>query len=158
VLKGLFIYLFRQGDGTNEHGGNGVSILHEEIALVQMVQARKEGSEEMQSMCLSEKWRFVTMVGRIKECVKELRKLHASIAEEWAAVTSNQAYQFAMTGDLKYLLAMTGHQGCSSTFPCFWCVRTRKSLVTCPTSFSHDLDIAGVPILDCMRASIDQKE
>ena len=105
MLKGLFIYLFRQGDGTNEHGGNGVSILHEEIALVQMVQARKEGSEEMQSMCLSEKWRFVTMVGRIKECVKELRKLHGSIAEEWAAVTSNQAYQFAMTGDLKYLLA-----------------------------------------------------
>jgi hypothetical protein len=128
-----------QGDGTNEHGGNGVTCMHEEISIPQMVQPRAPGSEEMQTMSLSEKWRFVTMVGRVKESVKELRKLHASIAEDWAEVTSDPAYQFAMTGDLKYLLTMTGHQGCSSTFPCFCCVRTRKSLVNLLREISTEI-------------------
>lgn len=85
--------------------------------------------EELQSLCLSEKGRYVTFIGRVKENSTNLRRYHAAMADEWDTVMKPDSDTiFALSGDLKYLLTMLGHAGASSTYPCPCCVRSRKTL------------------------------
>ena len=128
-----FIYWFIQGDGTNEHGGNGVPITAEGIHIPQMWQLRgKHG--EIQTMSQSERWRFVTLVGRIKETANEMRKIHTVLAPVMDKVTAAESpYQFVMSSDQKNVAIMTGHQGSGATCPCTHCTRTRKSMVATAT-------------------------
>jgi hypothetical protein len=121
-----------------------------------MVREREDGSLEM--MSFSEKcelqrvvsaligcrWRFVTVLGGIKESVACLRALHREIDPAWGKVMSPTTnYRFGLTGDLKYMLtcegtavtllatssgACPGHLGASSSKPCPCCVRPRVLL------------------------------
>jgi hypothetical protein len=85
--------------------------------------------EELQTLCLSEKARYVTFIGRIKENASNLRRFHAAMAPEWdAAMDPEGDYVFALSGDLKYMLTMLGHAGASASYPCSCCVRSRKTL------------------------------
>ena len=98
-----------QGDGTNV----GLQpLFHEEIALAQQVIRR--GEEEYQSLSLGEKGRYVTLLGRIKENTENLRYLHNVMDPEWKDLLGDGG-QFicGLSGDLKYLLTMNGHQGAS---------------------------------------------
>ena len=119
-----------QGDGTNEHGKHGRTIFHEEIALPCLIDIISEGGVGMRTLSQSEKYRFVTCLGRVKETSSNLRKLHARLKDTYEPVMQNDKFQFALTGDLKYLLTMNGSAGSSSTCPCPVCVRKRANLVT----------------------------
>ena len=113
-----------QGDGTNV----GLQpLFHEEIALAQQVIRR--GEEEYQSLSLGEKGRYVTLLGRIKENTENLRHLHNVMDPEWKDLLGDGG-QFicGLSGDLKYLLTMNGHQGASAKYPCPCCVRSRELL------------------------------
>jgi hypothetical protein len=119
-----------QGDGAAEHGMNGHTIMHDEVALNQMVQLRGRKSQELQTMCLSEKWRFVVLIGRIKETTQSLRRVHDSMAAEWSEVMGpDSPFTWSLTGDLKWLQIMSGHLGSGSTCPCVICCRTRLLMV-----------------------------
>jgi hypothetical protein len=89
---------------------------------------RKGTKDELQTLCLSEKGRYVTLLGRIKENATNLRKVHSAIKEEWDEVTCDPRLGCMLTGDLKYLLAMNGHAGASARHCCPQCVRTRTGL------------------------------
>jgi len=107
---------------------NGRSIFHEEIGFPQQVITRKGTQHELQSLCLSEKGRYVTLLGRIKENATNLRRVHDAIKEEWDEVTCDDRLACVLSGDLKYLLAMNGHAGASATHCCPQCVRCRTDL------------------------------
>jgi hypothetical protein len=120
-----------QGDGTNEHGGNGVPIGQEAIHIPAMCQARGK-HKEIQTMSQSERWRFVTLVGRIKETAHEMRKIHACLAESMDRVTAaDSPYQFCMASDMKNVSIMTGHLGAGARNPCTHCIRPREDIVSC---------------------------
>ena len=131
------MFILSQGDGTNEHGGNGVPCTQEGIHLPQMVQTRgKHG--EIQRMSQSETWRFVTLIGRIKETACEMRKIHAELAPSMDRVTAPESpYQFVMSSDMKNVSIMMGHQGAGCTYPCTHCTRTRRSMVSIHLRFNH---------------------
>jgi hypothetical protein len=107
--------------------------MHDEIFIPQMVRkkdSKENGSDELQTMSQSEKWRFIVLLGRIKESAATLREVHAAMAAEWNQLMQpDSKYVFALFGDLKYLLIMLGHCGASSTYPCPHCVRSRVLLV-----------------------------
>jgi hypothetical protein len=128
LLEGLYECWTRVMEQTSM--GKAVSrFFHEEIAFPQQVVARAGKSEELQTFCLSEKGRYVTLIGRIKENATNLRRYHAAMAPEWDDVTSGDSdYITAISGDLKYLLTMGGSVGASGSFPCSHCVRSRKSM------------------------------
>ena len=85
----------------------------------------------LKSMSQSEKWRFVVMLGRVKESTTNLRRLHKRMAEDYDEIMApGSGYTFFLTGDLKYLSSMNGHSGCASSFPCTCCVRSRKAMVS----------------------------
>ncbi len=87
--------------------------------------------EEIQTMSNSERWRFVTLVGRIKETAYEIRKIHDVLAPVMDKVTApDSPYQFVMSSDMKNVSIMLGHQGASAKYPCTHCTRTRKNIVT----------------------------
>jgi hypothetical protein len=127
----------RQGDGTNEHGKHGRTIFHEEIALPQLVSLISNGHEGIRTLSQSEKYRFVTMLGRVKETTTGLRRLHAKLRETYDEVMQDPLFSFALTGDLKYLLTMNGNAGSSSTCPCPVCVRKRVNLVMTAPSLTR---------------------
>jgi len=119
----------RQGDGTNEKCNGGQPILHEEIAFPQQIVQRAGKCQELQSLSLSEKGRYVTFIGRIKENSSNLRKIHSHMAAGWAAVMGvDSRFVWALSGDLKYMLSMLGHAGASCTYPCMTCVRGRRAM------------------------------
>ena len=104
--------------------------MHDEVFIPQMIRQRESGSDELQTMSQSEKWRFVVLLGRIKESATTLREAHAAMADEWHQLMQPDIkYVFGLFGDLKYLLIMQGHCGASSTYPCPHCVRSRALLV-----------------------------
>lgn len=119
-----------QGDGTNEHGKHGRTIFQEEIALPCLVDIISEDDIGMKTLSQSEKYRFVTCLGRVKETTSNLRKLHARLKPTYTKIMESADFVFALTGDLKYLLTMNGNLGASSTCPCPVCVRKRRNLVT----------------------------
>ena len=119
-----------QGDGTNEHGKHGRTIFQEEIALPCLVDIISEDDIGMKTLSQSEKYRFVTCLGRVKETTSNLRKLHARLKPTYTKIMESEDFVFALTGDLKYLLTMNGNLGASSTCPCPVCVRKRRNLVT----------------------------
>ena len=60
---------------------------HDEVFCPQWVQERDSNhGPELQTMCLLEKWRFVVLLGRIKESATVLREIHAAMEYEWAVV------------------------------------------------------------------------
>ena len=74
-----------------------------------MCAERTEGEDEIQTLGLSEKWRFVVLLGRIKENAQSLRQLHAVMAEHWQEVMGPEsAYVWGLFGDLKYMSIMNG--------------------------------------------------
>ena len=83
---------------------------------------------EFQTLCLSEKGRYVTLIGRIKENTTNLRKFHAAMDPYWNEVMDEGSIVSGLSGDLKYMLSMLGHMGASAAYPCPCCVRSRKNL------------------------------
>jgi hypothetical protein len=102
-------------------------LFHEEVGCPQQVILRNK--EELQTLCLSEKGRYVVLLGRIKENTFNLRQVHSVIDVEWNEVMApDSGYFFALSGDLKYMSTMLGHGGAGCTHPCTCCGRTRELL------------------------------
>ena len=131
--------------------------MHDEIFIPQMVKKKDDkdnGSDELQTMSQSEKWRFIVLLGRIKESAATLREVHAAMAAEWNQLMQpDSKYVFALFGDLKYLLIMSGHCGASSTHPCPHCVRSRVLLVPVARSAVSLTCFAGATKLDRQRTT-----
>lgn len=114
----------------NEHGTHGRPIFQEQVFLVQQTETNADGHLKMLSQ--SEKHRYITTLGRVKENTTNIRKLHRAMQEYYDDITSPDSdYVFFLSGDLKYLATMNGHSGCASKFPCQCCVRTRAGMVSC---------------------------
>jgi len=84
--------------------------------------------DELQTICLSEKGRYITFIGRVKEDVKNLREIHSVMDPQWTELLSCNKTVLALSGDLKYMLTMLGHTGASATYPCPCCARSRALL------------------------------
>lgn len=110
----------------------------------QIVTVGSERYLKVRTLSQSEKYRFVTMLGRVKETTTGLRRLHAKLHETYDEVMQDPLFSFALTGDLKYLLTMNGNAGSSSTCPCPVCVRKRVNLVM------------TAPSLTCKRTLTEQ--
>lgn len=150
-----------QGDGTNQKSKIGHPIFHEEIGFVQQQIVRSGTTDELQSLCLSEKGRYVVLIGRIKENATNLRAFHNCMKVEWDRVMDPEKSRFiwALSGDLKYMLTMLGHAGASCKYPCLCCVRSRqllgfRSWITteleqmqqrAPTAFKGDSQLRSYP-------------
>ena len=67
--------------------------------------------DELQTICLSEKGRYITFIGRVKEDVKNLREIHSVMDPQRTELFSCNKTVLALSGDLKYMLTMLGHTG-----------------------------------------------
>jgi predicted house-cleaning noncanonical NTP pyrophosphatase (MazG superfamily) len=128
TLLHLILFTKFQADGVNEKSGK-YSIYHAEVCFPNQVISRKGKTGELQCLCLSKAGRYTVLLGRFKETAKTLRKVHHAMDHEWDQVTDESSqFETLLTGDLKNMSIMNGHQGASATSCCITCVRTRKHL------------------------------